>query len=107
MKKLLLCLALLSASPLLAQDAHGHLHIGAVGLNQNTGLLFTDGDFFSVATNYVKTLVFTNGGQYANLYNGNITFTGLAATEARGGPEDNAAALGSQLHAQLVSVEGP
>jgi len=106
MKKLLLCL-FVTASPLLAQDPHGHLHIGAAGINQNDALIFSDGAFFSVATNYVKTLVFTNGGRYANLYNGNITFTGLAATEPRGGPEDFAAALGSQLHAQLVSVDGP
>jgi hypothetical protein len=90
----------------LAQD-HGHLNIGAAGTNQNDALTFDNAAIFETATNYVKTLVFTNGGRYANLYNGNITFTGLAATEAHAGPEAGAAALGAQLHAQLVSVAGP
>jgi hypothetical protein len=89
-----------------AQD-HGHLNIGSTGVNQNDPLIFDNGDIFETATNYVKTLTFATSGAYAGYYAGNITFTALAATAAHASPEPNAAALGSQIHAQLVAVSGP
>jgi len=106
MKKLIVGLSLNLSLLGFAQD-HGHLEIGAVGTAQNDPLLFANADIFDTTTNYVKTLTYTNGGPYAGYYQGNITLTGLAATEAHAGPEDFAAALGTQIHAQLVAVAGP
>lgn len=90
----------------LAQD-HGHLNIGAASTAQNSPLIFANRNLFETATQYVKTLTFATNGAYAGYYQGNITLTGLAATEAHAGPEPEAAALGAQLHVQLVAVEGP
>ena len=95
-----------SHTQLFAQD-HGHLNVGAVGTNQNDPLTFDNADIFETATNYVSTLTYTNGGRYAGYYQGNITFTALAATAAHAGPVANAPALGAFIHAQLVSVDGP
>lgn len=106
MKKLFVGLSLVLTLVSHAQD-HGHFNIGAVGTAQNDPLIFANADIFDTAANYVKTLTYTNGGQYAGYYQGNITLTGLAATEAHAGPENFAAALGVQIHAQLVAVEGP
>jgi hypothetical protein len=96
----------LQSNSLNAQD-HGHLHIGATGTNQNDRLIFSDGTIFATNSLYIKTLTLTNGGRYAGYFQGNITLTGLAATPLRSGPEEFAAAPGSQLFAQIVSVEGP
>ena len=60
--------------------------IGAVGTSQGDALTFDNGAIFDTSTAYVFTLVYTNGGTYAGYYQGNITFTGLAATPAHGGP---------------------
>ena len=95
----------LSASAF-AQD-HGHLNVGAVGTNQNDQLTFDNGEDFNTETNYVKTLTFANSSTYAGYYQGNLTFTVLAATIDFLGPVDNAPALGSRIFAQLISVEGP
>lgn len=100
-----ICLAAFSRS-VHAQD-HGHLNIGAVGVNQNDPLLFDNGADFSTLSGYVKTLSYTNGGRYAGYFHGNITLTALAATSAHSGPVSNAPALGSWIHAQLVAVDGP
>ncbi|HEX5218382.1 MAG TPA: hypothetical protein VFZ59_02345 [Verrucomicrobiae bacterium] len=89
-----------------AQD-HGHISIGSAGVNQNDPLIFENRDSFDTTANYVKTLTFATAGAYAGYFQGNITITGLAATPERSGPEPNAAALGSRLFVQLVSVEGP
>lgn len=106
MKKLLVGLSLVVSLGAPAQD-HGHLNIGSAGLAQNDPLIFANRDIFETATNYVKTLSLATNGAYAGYYQGNITLTGLAATEAHAGPEDFAAAPGTQLHAQLVAVAGP
>jgi hypothetical protein len=100
-----LTLALVGES-VVAQD-HGHLNIGAMGTNQNDQLIFENGGIFETGYGYVKTLIYTNAFRYAGYYQGNITLTGLAATPDHLGPVPNAAALGSQLYAQLVSVDGP
>jgi hypothetical protein len=95
-----------SANATFAQS-HGHLNIGAVGTGQGDQLTFDNGDIFSTNTGYLMTLNYTNGGTYAGYYQGNITLTALAATAPFGGPVPNAPALGSQIWAQIVSVEGP
>jgi hypothetical protein len=88
-------------------QSHGHLNIGAVGVNQNDSLTFDNGADFAANSDYVKTLTFTNAGKYAGFYAGNITLTVLAATSGFGGPVENAPALGSHIKAQIVSVDGP
>lgn len=110
MKKILILAALLAVSTLRAQD-HGHINAGASG-----GTLIIDNydDFIGhkVALNYVPLdYVYpgtgTNLAKYAGYFQGNVTFTVLAATSANAGPEPNAPALGSYIHLQLVSVSGP
>src|SRR5688572_29565169 len=88
-------------------QSHGHLNIGAVGTHQGDPLTFDNGAIFQTNTGYILTLNYTNGGTYAGYYQGNVTLTGLAATPAHGGPVPNAAAPGSQIHAQVVSLDGP
>jgi hypothetical protein len=85
---------------LVAQD-HGHLNIGA----SSGKLTFDNGADFSGA--YVKTLIFTNAGKYANFYQGNITFTALHSTNAFGEIDPAAPGLGAFVVAAVVSVEGP
>jgi hypothetical protein len=89
-----------------AQD-HGHLNVGAVGTNQNDQLIFDNASAFSTTNDYVKTLLYATSGTYAGYYQGNITFTALAATADHLGPVPNAPALGSRIFAELVSVSGP
>jgi len=96
----------LVAESAVAQD-HGHLNIGATGTNQNDQLIFENGGIFETGYGYIKTLTYTNEFRYAGFHQGNITLTGLAATPAHLGPVPNAAAPGSQLYVQLVSVDGP
>jgi hypothetical protein len=91
------------ASSALAQS-HGHLNIGAVGTNQGDQLTFDNGSIFQTNTGYILTLNYTNGGTYAGYYQGNITLTALATTPV---PVPNAPAPGSQIHAQVVSLDGP
>ena len=106
MKSSLISFLVLVPFVVCAQD-HGHINIGAAGVNQNDPLIFDNRDIFETATNYVKTLTFATSGNYTNYYQGNITMTGLAATSEHSGPEPNAAALGSRIFVQLVSVDGP
>jgi hypothetical protein len=97
--KYLLVLALLVSSSL-AQD-HGHLNVGANG----TSLTFDNGVTFEDP--YVKTLLFTNTGKYANVYNGNITLTALHSRDAFGDLDRAAPKPGSFVVAEIVSVDGP
>lgn len=106
MKKFLVGLSLIVCGIIHAQD-HGHLNIGATTPTPDAPLIFANRDIFETATNYVKTLTLATTGTYAGYYQGNITLTGLAATEVHAGPEDFAAALGTQIHVQLVAVTGP
>src|SRR5262245_22170872 len=86
---------------------HAHLNAGALGTTNGTPLYFANAADFITASHYVKTLTYTNGGTYAGYYQGNVTLTALPATSANAGPDPAAPALGSYVHAQLVSVEGP
>ena len=93
------------AESAVAQD-HGHLNVGAAGTNQNDALIFDERVIFEASSDYVKTLLYATFGTYTGYYQGNITFTALAASPAHLGPVPNAPALGSWLYAQLVSVDG-
>jgi hypothetical protein len=102
------CIAVCAISAISAfAQSHGHLNIGAVGTNQGDQLTFDNGSIFQTNTGYLLTLNYTNGGTYAGYYQGNITLTALAATPVNGGPVPNAPAPGSQIHAQVVSLDGP
>jgi hypothetical protein len=97
--KYLLVLALLVSSSF-AQD-HGHLNVGANG----TSLTFDNGNTFNDP--YVKTLLFTNTGKFANVYNGNITLTALHSRDVFGELDPAAPKPGSFVVAEIVSVDGP
>jgi hypothetical protein len=87
-----------------AQD-HGHLNVGATAQAQDAKLRFDNGADFG--GDYVNTLTYTNGGKYANLYQGNITLTALHSVNAFGEPVLGATAPGSFIIAEIVSVHGP
>ncbi len=72
-------LVLATGSQLCAQG-HGHLNIGALGLNPGDPLAFINGPDFAADTGYVKTLIHTNGGRFAGYFEGNFTLTTLPAT---------------------------
>jgi len=95
----------LSAS--VANAQHGHLNAGAVGINQDDALFFANGADFVTNSGYVVTLAYTNAGTYAGYFNVNLTITALPATGANGGPDADAAALGSFIRIELTSVSGP
>jgi hypothetical protein len=89
-----------------AQD-HGHLHIGAESQTPGTKLIFSDRSIFATNSLYVKTLTNAVTGTCAGYYHGNITLTGLAATDLYQGPEAFAASLGTYIFAEISHVEGP
>jgi hypothetical protein len=86
---------------------HGHLRIGAYSTSQGAQLYFYNRADFASASQYVKTLMFTNSGRYAGYYQQNITLTVQAATPSYSGPEPDAPALGSYIRARILSVKGP
>src|ERR1043165_4897884 len=89
-----------------AQD-HGHLNAGAESQTPGSKLIFANGADFATNSLYVKTLTFTNATKYAGYFHGNTTLTALPATAEHAGPDPQAAALGSYIFAQLVSLDGP
>jgi hypothetical protein len=111
LSNLKICLTLALAVPFGVQYSHGqdhgHLRIAAYGTNQGTQLYFYNGADFASTSGYVKTLVFTNSGRYADTYQQNITLTVQAATPSYSGPEPDAPALGSYIRARILSVTGP
>lgn len=105
------CAVLFAIQPKLAAQDHSHVNAGASG-----GTLIIDNyedfiDFDIVLTyvplDYVYPGTGTDLTKYKGYFQGNITFTVLAASAVNGGPEPNAPALGSYIQLQLVSVEGP
>ena len=105
---LTLALALVVTSPtFLLGQSHGHFNVGALSTQQNSPLFFANEADFAPESSYVKTLLYTNTDRYAGYYQGNITLTALAQTAAHAGPELGAPALGSFIHASIVSVQGP
>ena len=89
------------------QAQHGHINAGAKGTNQGDQLYWANGAIFAYDSGYVKELTYAPTGTYAGNYDGSISFTSLAATTANSGPAFGAAALGSFLVLEVVSVEGP
>lgn len=93
----------LTVAAAVAQD-HGHLNVGANG----TTLTWDNGADFNPETGFVRTLSFTNGGKYANFYQGNITLTAMHSRH----PIDNeldpvAPKPGAFIVGEIVSVKGP
>lgn len=99
-----LCLA--TGSHLHAQG-HGHLNIGALGLNPGDPLAFINGPDFAADTGYTKTLSFTNGGRFSGYFQGNFTLTALPATAAHAGPDPAAPALGAFVRFQMTCLGAP
>jgi hypothetical protein len=90
-----------------AQAQHQHLNVGAASQNQNAPLIWANGADFADVNGYVNTMSLSNSGRFAGFYNGNITLTGLAATSDKGGPDPQAAALGSVLQFKMACLSGP
>jgi hypothetical protein len=109
LKKIRMSVLALSGAGLIAtaNAQHAHLNAGAESWNQNSRMIFENGADFAAASGYVKTLVFTNDGTYANTFNGGITLTALHSTNAFGDPTPKASAPGSFVMAEIVSVQGP
>jgi hypothetical protein len=111
MKKILFNFAIAFSALTAIQSAfsqdHGHFYVGAAGTNQNDQLVITNAADFATNTGYVKTLLYTNAGAYAGYFQGNITFEALSAFNVFGDPISGSAALGSWIHAQISSVDGP
>ncbi len=110
MKKIILSLLatigiIASANQAQAQG-HYHLYIGALGTNQNDQLFFDDENELAPDYGFIATMTYTNGGTYAGYYQpGGITISPLARTGINAVPD--AAALGSWIFVQFVSVQGP
>ena len=91
-------------------NAHEHLAAGANSTSPGSPLIFVNaGDFDSDASGFVFGL---DAGEPGSPYNGyyftgDLAFVALAATPAFGGPEAQAAALGSHIEIVLETVEGP
>ncbi|MEP6662784.1 MAG: hypothetical protein ABJC04_03870 [Verrucomicrobiota bacterium] len=110
MKKILFSLSVgfsLFASQSIFAQSHGHFYVGATGKDQGAQLVITNAGDFITNSDYVLTLTYTNGGVYAGYFNGNITYEALAATNALGDPTIGGPALGSWIHGQIASVDGP
>ena len=104
-------LALISAMTLamhldLRAQGHGHLNIGALGIQQGDSLAFINGADFAAA-GYVKTLAYTNAGRFAGFFHGNFTLTALPATAAYAGPDPAAPALGSFIRFRMTCLAAP
>lgn len=90
-----------------ARAQHGHLDVGATGTNQNDQLIWANGADFLDSSGYVKTLIHTNSARYSNYFQGGITLTALAATEAHSGPDPDAPAPGSFIQFSIDCLSGP
>jgi hypothetical protein len=108
MKHIILFILLAAAIPgaALAQD-HGHLNVGAVSREPGSKLAFDNAADFSIESQYVKTLTFASVGQYASLYEGNITLTALHSLDPFGDPVPGGPLPGAFIVAEIVSVDGP
>ena len=97
------------AAVTLSCRADTHIYAGALGVNQNDRLQFSNGAAFDAAqTRYSLPQLLRTNGLNAGFYRGDVlTFSALAATIPNGGPIAGAAALGARLAVQVVSVEGP
>jgi hypothetical protein len=104
---LIITLGILTFKPSARAQDHSHFYVGAAGTNQNDKLIITNAPDFVTTTGYVKTLNYATTGQFAGYFEGNITFEAKAAFNAFGDSVTGSAALGSWIHAQITSVDGP
>lgn len=101
------CVLALSSQFKLHAQGHGHLNIGALGVNQDDPLAFINGADFATDTSYVKTLIHTNGGRFAGYFHGNYTLTALPASAEHAGPDPAAPALGAFIRFRITCLEAP
>ena len=89
--------------------AHEHLAAGAQTKSPGSPLLFVNANDYSAETGYVFGLSAGNSGSSYDgyYYTGDLVFVALAATADFGGPEAQAAALGSHIEVVIETVEGP
>jgi hypothetical protein len=80
---------------------------GAIGQTNGAPLCFLNAGSFVTNSQAVVNLHYTNSGPCALHYECIIPILVLPATACNGGPDANAAALGSQLGMELVSLRGP
>ncbi len=80
---------------------------GALDPASGSQLCFLNADQFVTNSMAVVNCRYTNSGPCAGQFEGPIRLRAVPATAANGGPETNAAALGSCLALELVSLAGP
>ena len=105
-------LAALAGMLLAAQctaNAHEHLAAGANSTTPGSPLIFVNAGDYATNSGYVFGLDAGDpGSPYEGWYfTGDLVFVALAATPNYGGPEAQAAALGSHIEIVLESVDGP
>jgi hypothetical protein len=102
-----LAAALVAASP--SAQAHEHLAAGANSTAPGSPLIFVNAGDYATNSGYVFNLgADAPGSPYDGwYYTADLVFEALAATPTYGGPEAQAAALGSHIETVLETVEGP
>ena len=92
-----------------AQARHQHVNAGATAATIGSPLFFANGSQFDAASGFFIQLTLTNHPVYGPIYYGgsDVTFTSLAATLNNGGPDPNAALLGTRIEMVFESIQGP
>jgi hypothetical protein len=90
-------------------QAHEHLAAGADSTSPGSPLIFVNAGDYAANSAYVFGLDTGDpGSPYEGwYYTGDLAFVALAATPNYGGPEPQAAALGSHIEVVLETVAGP
>jgi hypothetical protein len=90
-------------------NAHEHLAAGANSTIPGSPLIFVNAGDYATDSGYVFGLDAGDlGSPYEGWYfTGDLVFVALAATPAYGGPEAQAAALGSHIEVVLETLSGP
>jgi hypothetical protein len=90
-------------------NAHEHLAAGADSTTPGSPLIFVNAGDYATNSGYVFGLDAGDpGSPYEGWYfTGDLVFVALAATPNYGGPEAQAAALGSHIQVVLETVSGP
>jgi hypothetical protein len=105
----LLCLAAVLLAGLAKADAHQHLVAGADSAATGSALIFVNAGDYATNSGFAFGLdAGAPGSSYDGWYcTGDLIFSALAATSAYGGPEPQAAALGSHIEVVLETIAGP
>ena len=90
-------------------NAHEHLAAGANSPSPGSPLIFVNAGDYATNSGYVFNLgMDAPGSPYDGwYYTGDLVFVALAATPTYGGPEAQAAAIGSHIEIVLETVAGP